>query len=145
MEAKKEALRSYGEKCFEYGRRLFSVEQEQQEEAPPSTDDEAGGDDEKSANSNDEVVKSVTDAAAHVNRAADIVSASVSSNDVNEMTRAGKEASKAASEASIAAQTAANAAPLPPSSSGTRGFLSRQWNKWLQKCDGRKEEPADKE
>ena len=82
LEAKKEALQTYGEKCLEYGRELFSGEQKQPKEAKQSsTIAGKGGTDNKAS---DDLVKSVTDAAFHSNRAADIVSASVSSTDLNE-------------------------------------------------------------
>ena len=145
LEAKKEVLQTYSKKCLEYGRNLFSGEQKQPEEAKASIPGE--GETDNKASSNDNVVKSVTDAASHANRAADIVSASVSSNDLNEMTQTAKEASKAAAEASKAAQAAAHAATQigtqTEAKSDTRGFLSQQWNKWFPKDHAPKKDAAD--
>lgn len=132
LDAKKEAIRSYSEKGLEYGRRLFSGEQKEPGEPPSSEPAKADTrDDNKTRSIDEEVVKSVSDAVSHANRAAEIVSDSISLNDSNEMARAAKEASEATAKA---AQAAADAASQTQSKSAG-SFLSRQWNKLFRRGD----------
>lgn len=79
---------------------------------------------------NEKLVCAVEAAASHTNRASELISSSVSSNDPQDMARAAKEASNAAIEASCAAQAASEAI----SDRDRENFLARHWKSWFWKA-----------